>query len=285
MKREIISKLHSSFELAVNQNDDVEFWFARDLQILLGYVQWRNFLLVIDKAKTACSNAKQEVLDHFAEVSKMVDVGSGAKREIDDIILTRYACYLIAQNGDPKKDEIAFAMNYFAVQTRKQELLEQRLKEWERLQAREKLTISEKELSGLIFQRGIDNAGFGRIRSKGDQALFGGKTTLDMKTKLGVPDNRPLADFLPTITIKAKDFANELTNVNIRKSDFTTETDITKEHVKNNSDVRGLLLKSGIKPESLPAEEDLKKVERKVKVEDKKLLKDTKKLNKKELPS
>lgn len=280
MKKEIISKLHSSFELAVNQNDDVEFWFARDLQILLGYAQWRNFLLVIDKAKIACANAKQEVLDHFAEVSKMVDVGSGAKREIDDIILTRYACYLIAQNGDPKKDEIAFAMNYFAVQTRKQELLEQRLKEWERLQAREKLTISEKELSGLIFQKGIDNAGFGRIRSKGDQALFGGKTTLDMKAKLGVPDNRPLADFLPTITIKAKDFANELTNVNIRKSDLTSETDITKEHVKNNTDVRGLLLKSGIKPESLPAEEDLKKIERKVKAEDKKLLKDTKKLKK-----
>lgn len=281
MKKEIISKLHSSFELAVNQNDDVEFWFARDLQILLGYTQWRNFLLVIEKAKTACANAKQEVLDHFADVSKMVDVGSGAKREIEDIILTRYACYLVAQNGDPKKDEIAFAMNYFAVQTRKQELLEQRLKEWERLQAREKLTISEKELSGLIFQKGIDSAGFGRIRSKGDQALFGGKTTLDMKLKLGVPDNRPLADFLPTITIKAKDFANELTNVNIRKSDLKMETEITKEHVKNNTDVRGLLLKSGIKPESLPAEEDLKKVERKVKTEDKKLLKDTKKLKKK----
>jgi DNA-damage-inducible protein D len=281
MKREIISKLHNSFELAVNQNDNVEFWFARDLQILLGYVQWRNFLLVIDKAKTACTNAKQDILDHFAEVSKMVDVGSGAKREIFDIILTRYACYLIAQNGDPKKDEIAFAMNYFAVQTRKQELLEQRLKEWERLQAREKLTISEKELSGLIFQKGIDNAGFARIRSKGDQALFGGKTTLDMKVKLGVPENRPLADFLPTITIKAKDFANELTNVNIRKSDLTSETDITKEHIKNNSDVRGLLLKSGIKPESLPAEKDLKKIERKVKAEDKKLLKETKKLKKK----
>lgn len=281
MKREIISKLHSSFELAVNQSEGVEFWFARDLQILLGYTQWRNFLLVINKAKTASTNAKQEVSDHFADVSKMVDVGSGAKREIDDIILTRYACYLIAQNGDPRKDEIAFAMNYFAVQTRKQELLEQRLKEWERLQAREKLTISEKELSGLIFQKGIDNAGFGRIRSKGDQALFGGKTTLDMKAKLGVPDNRPLADFLPTITIKAKDFANELTNVNIRKSDLTTENDITQEHVKNNKDVRGLLLKSGIKPESLPPEEDLKKVERKVKAEDKKLLKDTKKLKKK----
>lgn len=281
MKKEIISKLHSSFELAVNQNDDVEFWFARDLQILLGYAQWRNFLLVIDKAKTACSNARQEVLDHFAEISKMVDVGSGAKREIDDIILTRYACYLIAQNGDPKKDEIAFAMNYFAVQTRKHELLEQRLKEWERLQAREKLTISEKKLSGLIFQKGLDNLGFGRIRSKGDQALFGGKTTLDMKAKLGVPDNRPLADFLPTITIKAKDFANELTNVNIRKSNLTTEPDITTEHVKNNTDVRGLLLKSGIRPEVLPAEEDLKKIERKIKAEDKKLLKDVKKLKKK----
>lgn len=281
MKKETISKLHSSFELAVNQKDDVEFWFARDLQILLGYAQWRNFLFVIEKAKTACINSKQDVLDHFADVSKMVDLGSGAKREIDDIILTRYACYLIAQNGDSKKDEIAFAMNYFAVQTRKQELLEQRLKEWERLQAREKLTISEKELSGLIFQKGIDNAGFGRIRSKGDQALFGGKTTLDMKARLGVPENRPLADFLPTITIKAKDFANELTNVNIRKGDLMSETDITNEHVKNNTDVRGLLLKSGIKPESLPAEEDLKKVERKVKADDKNLLKDTKKLKKK----
>ncbi len=281
MKREIISQLHSSFELAVNETDGVEFWFARDLQELLKYTQWRNFLQVIEKAKIACNNAGQIVADHFADVSKMVDVGSGAKREIEDIILTRYACYLIAQNGDPRKDEIAFAMSYFAIQTRKQELLEQRLKEWERLQAREKLTISEKELSGLIFQKGIDNAGFARIRSKGDQALFGGKTTLDMKTRLSIPDNRPLADFLPAITIKAKDFANELTNVNIRKADLKSENAITNEHVKNNQDVRGLLLKSGIKPENLPAEEDLKKIERKVKSEDKKFLKETKKLKKK----
>ncbi len=281
MKKEIISRLHSSFELAAHQAEDVEFWFARDLQTLLGYDEWRNFLKVIEKAKTACANARQEVSDHFVDVNKMVDLGSGAKREIEDTMLTRYACYLIAQNGDPRKEEIAFAMNYFAVQTRKQELLEQRLKEWERLQAREKLTISEKELSGLIFQKGIDNPGFGRIRSKGDQALFGGKTTLDMKTRLGMPDNRPLADFLPTITIKAKDFANELTNVNIRKNDMANEPDITREHVKNNTDVRGLLLKSGIRPESLPAEEDLKKIERKVKAEDKKLLKTTKKLKKK----
>ena len=281
MKKEIISRLHSSFELTVQKTEDVEFWFARDLQELLGYTQWRNFLQVIDKAKTACINAKQNATDHFADVSKMVDVGSGAKREIDDVILTRYACYLVAQNGDSRKDEIAFAMNYFAVQTRKQELLEQRLKEWERLQAREKLSISEKELSGLIFQKGIDNVGFARIRSKGDKALFGGKTTLDMKARLGIPGNRPLADFLPTITIKAKDFANELTNVNIRKADLKTEDAITNEHVKNNRDVRRLLQKSGIQPENLPAEEDVKKIERKVKSEDKKLLKETKKLRKK----
>lgn len=280
MKREIISQLHSSFELAVNETDGVEYWFARDLQELLGYSQWRNFLLVIDKAKIACTNAGQAVADHFADVSNMVDVGSGARREIENIMLTRYACYLIAQNGDPRKDEIAFAMNYFAIQTRKQELLEQRLKDWERLKAREKLTISEKELSGLIFQKGIDHLGFAKIRSKGDQALFGGKTTLDMKTKFHIPDNRALADFLPTITIKAKDFANELTNVNIRKADLKTESAITKEHVKNNQDVRGLLLKSGIKPENLPVEEDLKKIERNVKSEDKKLLKHTNKLKK-----
>ena len=281
MKKEIITQLHSSFELAVNETDGVEYWFARDLQTLLGYNEWRNFLKVIDKAKIACENSKQNISDHFVDVNKMVAVGSGAKREIEDILLTRYACYLIAQNGDSRKDEIAFAMSYFAIQTRKQELLEKRLKEWERLQAREKLTISEKELSGLIFQKGIDNAGFARIRSKGDQALFGGKTTLDMKTKLGVPDTRPLADFLPTITIKAKDFANELTNINIRTADLKNESSITNEHVKNNQDVRGLLLKSGIKPENLPAEEDLKKIERKVKSEDRKLLKETKKLKKK----
>ena len=281
MKKDKISQLHSSFELAVNKSEDIEFWYARDLQVLLGYAQWRNFVQVIDKAKVACMNSGQDIQDHFADVSNMVEVGSGAQREIDDIVLTRYACYLIAQNGDSRKDEIAFAMNYFAIQTRKQELLEQRMKEWERIQAREKLTISEKELSGLIFQKGIDHAGFGRIRSKGDQALFGGSTTIDMKQRLKIPDGRPLADFLPTITIKAKDFANELTNVNVRKSGVKSERDITEEHVKNNRDVGGLLLKSGIKPEHLPAEEDINKVERKVKSEDKKLAKSTKKLKKK----
>ncbi|WP_026769641.1 DNA damage-inducible protein D [Asinibacterium sp. OR53] len=281
MKQEIISQLHNEFESAANTTEDVEFWFARDIQRLLGYSKWDNFIKVVDKAKVACSTAKHQLPDHFLDVRKMVDLGSGAQREIEDIMLTRYACYLIAQNGDPRKDEIAFAMNYFAVQTRKQELLEQRLKEWERLQAREKLTISEKELSKLIFQKGIDRTGFAKIKSKGDQALFGGKTTLDMKTALGVPDNRPLADFLPTITIKAKDFANELTNVNIRKNDLSMEPVITQEHVKNNKDVRGLLLKSGIKPEKLPIEKDIKEIKKKVKSEDKKMLKETKTLKKK----
>ena len=281
MKQETIVRLHKSFEEAAHEKDGVEFWFARDIQNLLGYTQWRNFLQVIDKAQIACTNAGQKTDDHFADVSKLVNIGSGAERPVEDIVLTRYACYLIAQNGDSRKDEIAFAMNYFAVQTRKQELLEQRLKEWERLQAREKLSISEKELSGLIFQKGIDDIGFARIRSKGDQALFGGKTTKDMKVKMRVPDSRALADFLPTITIKAKDFAIEITNFNIRKDDLNSEPAITAEHIKNNRHVRGALLKSGIIPELLPAEEDIKKIERKVKSADKKLPKEAKKLKKK----
>lgn len=280
MKQELIVRLHKSFEETSHEKDGVEFWFARDLQNLLGYNEWRNFLQVVDKAKTACTNAAQNTDDHFVGINKLVNIGSGAERPVEDLMLTRYACYLIAQNGDPRKDEIAFAMNYFAVQARRQELLEQRLKEWERLQAREKLSLSEKELSGLIFQKGIDDSGFARIRSKGDQALFGGKTTRDMKVKMGVPDKRALADFLPTITIKAKDFAIEITNFNIRKDNLDTEQAITGEHIKNNRDVRGVLLKSGIKPETLPAEEDIKKIERKVKSTDKKLPKETKKLKK-----
>jgi DNA-damage-inducible protein D len=226
---------------------------------------------VIEKAKIACKNAGQHPDDHFPDVRKMVEIGSGTQREVNDLALTRYACYLIAQNGDPRKDAIAFAMTYFAVQTRKQELIEARIAEWERLQAREKLTLSQKELSGVLYERGIDGQGFGRILSKGDAALFGGLSTQNMKDKLAVPNGRPLADFLPTITIKAKDFANEITNTQVKQQDMHGETGITQEHVKNDRDVRKLLTDRDIVPENLPAAEDVKKLERRLKSEQKKL--------------
>lgn len=273
MDKEIVVRLHSSFEEMVRKFPDTktEFWCARDLQMLLGYSQWRNFAAVIDRAITACENSGYDPKDHFAHVSKMVVLGSGAKREIDDIALTRYACYLIAQNGDPAKEEIAFAQTYFAVQTRKQEVVEKRLAEAERVSARKRLTKSEKELSGIIFDRLRDNESFGRIRSKGDRALFGGRTTQEIKSKLHVPANRPLADFLPTITIKAKDFANEITNYNIKQNELRTESKITDEHVRNNQEVRQLLVDRGIVPEALPPAEDVKKVERRLTSEQKKL--------------
>ncbi|MBU1054488.1 MAG: DNA damage-inducible protein D [Proteobacteria bacterium] len=277
MKKDVIARLHTNFEEIVQKETDTgaEFWLARDLQPLLGYAKWENFVKVTDKAKVSCKTAGYKVPDHFLDVRKMVPVGSGAKRSIEDIALDRYACYLIAQNGDPSKDEIAFAQTYFAVQTRKQEIIEKRLAEIERLSARKKLTISEKELSGVIFERLGESQSFARIRSKGDHALFGGKTTQDMKNRLKVPKGRPLADFLPTITIKAKDFANEITNFNIKRDDLDTESNITDEHVKNNTDVRGVLVKRGIRPESLPPSEDLKKIERLHKAEKKKLAKQT----------
>lgn len=265
MKNELIKSLTNNFEdYSQTTENGIEFWFARDIQHLLGYSEWRNFNKVISKAKTSCEASGNLINDHFVDINKMVSIGSGTEREIDDTMLTRFACYLLAQNGDPKKEQIAFAQNYFAVQTRNYEVIAKRIEDWERLNARQKLTFSEKELSELIYEKTGNDKDFGIIRSKGDQALFGGKNTGQMKKKLGVPDNRPLADFLPTIIIKAKDFATEITVYNTKEKSLRSESSISSEHIKNNKGVRKLLLERDIIPENVPAEEDIKKLERRV---------------------
>ena len=266
-------ELKEKFDSIINteEKENIEFWYARDLQIQLGYKRWENFIETIKKAMQSCENAGIEVDNHFREVTKMVQIGSGAERKLQDYMLTRYACYLIAQNGDPKKAEIAFAQTYFAVQTRKQEIIEDRIKLMNRLEAREKLKESEKQLSKNIYERGVDDLGFARIRSKGDSALFGGLNTIQMKAKYGVKENRPLADFLPTLTIAAKNLATEMTNYNVTEKDMYGEESITDEHVDNNLSVRNMLNKRGIEPENLKPAEDLKKLERRVKSESKKI--------------
>lgn len=278
MKKELIAELFKKFEHACYIYNNVECWSARELQEVFNYSEWRNFIKVIDKAKDACNNSGESVADHFVDINKMVPLGSGAERNIDDIVLTRYACYLIAQNGDPGKNEVAFAQTYFAVQTRKQEIIEKRLLDVARVSAREKLSKSEKKLSGIIYERGVDEQGFAIIRSKGDKALFGGLNTQMMKRKLGVPEKRPLADFLPTLTIKAKDFATELTSHNVVEKDLKGKEQITTEHVDNNKAVRKILKERGVQPENLPPAEDVKKVQRRINSDGKKVLKEVKKI-------
>ena len=268
-----LAELKEKFDSIINteEKEKIEYWYARDLQALLGYTQWRNFLEVMKKAMISCESADFTVSDHFAEVSKMIKLAKGAERKVQDYMLTRYACYLIAQNGDSKKEEIAFAQTYFAVQTRKQEIIEERIRLMNRLEVRGKLRESEKQMSKILYERGVDDIGFARIRSKGDSALFGGLDTKKMKERYGVKENRPLADFLPTLTIAAKNLATEMTNYNVTEKDMYGEEKITKEHVDNNSSVRNMLGKRGIKPENLKPAEDLKKLERRVKTENKKL--------------
>ena len=269
LKSEEIKALFAQFENVAAEIEGIECWSARELQTLLGYTKWENFSKVIDKAKESCENAGEKIEHHFPDVRKVIEAGKGAQHVIDDILLTRYACYLIAQNGDSRKEQIAFAQNYFAIQTRCAEIIEQRILEIERVEARAKLRETEKQLSGVLYERGVDDKGFAIIRSKGDKALFNLDTTR-LKRKMGIPQNRPIADFLPTVSIKAKDFAAAMTAENVQIKNLYGVPAIEKEHVDNNLGVRKIMIERGLVPENLPPAEDVQKMERRLKTEEKK---------------
>lgn len=282
MDKNRISIMTKQFDNITHQKNGVEYWLARELQKQLGYIKWENFETVIGRAMDSVKTTGIEVEDHFLEVRKMITIGKGGQRPVVDYMLTRYACYLIAQNGDPKKAEIAFAQSYFAVQTRKQEVIEERISYIERMEARGRLKDSEKRLSQNIYERGVDDKGFGRIRSRGDQALFGGYSTQEMKARYGIKSG-PLADHLPTLTIAAKNLATEMTNYNVEEKDLQGEASITKEHIQNNTSVRAMLKERGIKPEELPPAENIKKVERRVKKQEKSISEQAEKLPREEI--
>ena len=266
-----IAKRQLAFDDCANVEDDVEFWYARDIMKPLGYTQWRRFEDAIKRAMASCESSETPVNRHFAKVGKMVDLGLGAKREVVDYKLTRYACYLVAMNGDTRKQEIAFAQAYFAVQTRKQETIERKIAEIQRVHSRRSLAESEKRLSSVVYEHGMSDKGFDIMRSRGDQALFGGNSTAAMKKRLGVPDKKPLADMLSDVAINAKSLANSMTSYNVEDKGLHGDVPIINEHVGNNQSVRSTLLERGIIPENLPPAEDTKKLERRLKADERNL--------------
>ncbi len=257
-----IQKNLESIKRVSNDDHPMEFWSARDLMPMLGYTKWQKFTEVIERAKAACKLSGQNIDDHVTGAGKMIATGKGATRKIEDFFLTRYAFYLIAQNGDPRKPEIALAQTYFATQTRKQELLEQRDMESKRLDARAKLRETESKIESTVYERGIKYpVEFATFKNKHIEALYGGISASQLKKIRKIPPKRSLADFDSHVELKAKDFALAMTDHNIKEKDIRGKEAMNTEVVKNSRETRQALLNRGIKPEHIKPEEDLKLVE------------------------